>query len=179
MCWGMTDMLHSALLIDPCPDSTYPWVQFAWQGWHSLFASAYLKMKLLAPCRPSGHFSTQLGPSLKWRHLTQCSGPYGGQKKANFIRYMLIVSRIMMNMKSHEALYRSELYFSRQFQHHNGQKTGVFTRLVCSYLQWQQVFYQTFFFRSWGTTVNQLLWVTLLILDRLLSLSCFGVNQFF
>lgn len=65
----------STPLACPCPGFTHPWVQLAWQGWHSLLASAYLKMKLLAPCRPSGHFSTQLGPSLKWRHFTQCSGP--------------------------------------------------------------------------------------------------------
>lgn len=57
---------------------SYPWVQLAWQGWHSLLALAYLKMKLLAPCNPSGHFSTQLGPSLKWRHFTHWSGPWEG-----------------------------------------------------------------------------------------------------
>jgi len=49
----------------------YPWVQLGWQGWHSLLVSAYLKMKLFAPCRPSGHFSTQLGPSFRCKHFTQ------------------------------------------------------------------------------------------------------------
>lgn len=71
----------------PCPDLTYPWVQLAWQGWHSLLASAYLKMKLLAPWRPSGHFSTQLGPSLKWRHFSQCSGPYEELEKTCFVMF--------------------------------------------------------------------------------------------
>lgn len=60
---------------------THPWVQFGWHGWHSRSSSAYLKMKLLAPCKPSGHFSTQFGPSLKWKHFVQWSGPWGGWKK--------------------------------------------------------------------------------------------------
>lgn len=95
---GTTEMSNFVLLTHPCPDSTYPWVQLAWQGWHSLLASAYLKMKLLAPCRPSGHFSTQLGPSLKWRHFTQCSGPYGklGGKKHCFFLWTFS-SRVVLN----------------------------------------------------------------------------------
>lgn len=60
----------------------YPWVQFGWHGWHSRSWSAYLKMKLFAPCRPSGHFSTQFGPSLKWEHFVQLSGPWIWKRKA-------------------------------------------------------------------------------------------------
>lgn len=61
----------------------YPWVQFGWHGWHSRSWSAYLKMKLFAPCKPSGHFSTQFGPSLKWEHFVQLSGPWSVEKKKN------------------------------------------------------------------------------------------------
>lgn len=61
----------------------YPWVQFGWHGRHSRSWSAYLKMKLFAPCKPSGHFSTQFGPSLKWKHLVQLSGPWSVKTKQN------------------------------------------------------------------------------------------------
>lgn len=61
----------------------YPCVQFGWHGWHSRSWSAYLKMKLLAPCKPSGHFSTQFGPSLKWEHFVQLSGPWNVKNKIN------------------------------------------------------------------------------------------------
>lgn len=77
---------------------TYPWVQFMWQGWHSLLTSAYLNMKLLAPWRPSGHFSTQFGPSLKLRHFTQCSGPYRKRRDKN-LRKKEIISIINENIK--------------------------------------------------------------------------------
>lgn len=62
----------------------YPWVQFGWHGWHSRSWSAYLKMKLFAPCKPSGHFSTQFGPSLKWEHFVQLSGPWSVKNKTQW-----------------------------------------------------------------------------------------------
>lgn len=41
-------------------------------------------MKLFVPCTPSGHFSTQLGPSLKWKHLVQWSGPYVERRNTEY-----------------------------------------------------------------------------------------------
>lgn len=64
----------------PChpsvPGFTYPRVQFGWQSWQTLFPSAYFQTRVsFSPRTPAGQDFTQWGPSIKWAHFMQLSGP--------------------------------------------------------------------------------------------------------
>lgn len=63
--------LHSA------QDFTHPRVQFGWQSWQTAFPSAYFQTRVsFSPRTPAGQDFTQWGPSIKWAHFMQLSGPY-------------------------------------------------------------------------------------------------------
>lgn len=55
---------------------THPRVQFGWQSWQTPFLSAYFQTSVsFSPRTPAGQDFTQWGPSIKWAHFMQLSGP--------------------------------------------------------------------------------------------------------
>lgn len=68
------------LFLFPCLHSvqgfTHPRVQFGWQSWQTAFPSAYFQTRVsFSPRTPAGQDFTQWGPSIKWAHFMQLSGP--------------------------------------------------------------------------------------------------------
>lgn len=80
--WYEPFLCFLLFLLHSDPGFTHPRVQFGWQSWQTELASAYFQTRVsFSPSTPAGQVFTQWGPSIKWAHFMQWSGPWRETKK--------------------------------------------------------------------------------------------------
>lgn len=110
------------------PGFTHPRVQFGWQSWQTELASAYFQTRVsFSPSTPAGQVFTQCGPSIKWAHFMQWSGPCRETKK------QLVCDVLMLVYSEGNAEDKSTCIRLQQV-------FGIFVVLLHCYLKRFQVF---------------------------------------